>query len=238
MTLAKSVLGFMPIYTMQNLWIPEGVCDKINSSIRQFIWGVRSSHWVNWNKVTRPIKYDDLGVRTARMVNTSLLGKHVWEVIHHPEKLWVQLLSHKYLPNSFIFDCLSSVGVSYSWKSIAKAASLLNEGFINRIGSGDLSLWYSKWRDKGCLCLEVPFVSIHDTNLRIKDVFYDGVWHFDKLYTQLPDDIKDGLQSVFIYENLDDLLIWGLSSTGEYSAKSTYEWLTNSSSTIPPPLES
>lgn len=44
-TLAKSVLNSMPIYTMHNLWLPEGICDKIDSHIKQFIWGDKIGHW-------------------------------------------------------------------------------------------------------------------------------------------------------------------------------------------------
>lgn len=33
-TLAKSVLSSMPIYTMQNLWLHEGTCSTTDASIR------------------------------------------------------------------------------------------------------------------------------------------------------------------------------------------------------------
>lgn len=31
--LAQSILSSMPIYTIQNIWVPEGVCNKINSTL-------------------------------------------------------------------------------------------------------------------------------------------------------------------------------------------------------------
>lgn len=46
---------------------------------------------VNWKKVTRPKAPGGLGIRTAREVNTSLIGKSVW-VQQNRDKLWVQLL--------------------------------------------------------------------------------------------------------------------------------------------------
>jgi len=33
-TLAQSVVFALPNYAMQNLWIPEGVCNQIDASIR------------------------------------------------------------------------------------------------------------------------------------------------------------------------------------------------------------
>lgn len=43
-TLAKSVLNSMPIYTMHNLLMPSSICDKLDSTIKQFIWGNRGCH--------------------------------------------------------------------------------------------------------------------------------------------------------------------------------------------------
>ena len=38
-TLAKSVVTVMPVYTMQNLWFAYGICENIDATIRSFIWG-------------------------------------------------------------------------------------------------------------------------------------------------------------------------------------------------------
>lgn len=46
-TLAKAVLDTIPIYTMQNVWILEGVCNNIDNIVRRFMWGKSTSHWVN-----------------------------------------------------------------------------------------------------------------------------------------------------------------------------------------------
>lgn len=92
--------------------------------------------------------------------------------------------------------------------------------------------------DRGCLCGHVPFVSIHDTNLLIKDIFSDGVWHLEKLVTQLPMDIQLELHSVFTDDYADDLLIWGASNSSEYSAKTAYHWLMNDRDSVSPSLES
>lgn len=51
---AQSVLSSMPIYTMQNLWVPKGIWDKIDSTICRFIWGQNHSHWVNWETISLP----------------------------------------------------------------------------------------------------------------------------------------------------------------------------------------
>lgn len=189
-TLAKFVLSSMPIYTMQNIWLPEGVCDSVDTCIRQFIWGGKTNHWVKWSTVSRPVSKGGLGIHLAKNANISLLGKHVWDLIHKPEKLWVQLLSEKYLANGHILYTTTCKGASYTWNSIIKAAEVLKQGFITRIGRGDVSIWYDKWLDRGCIAELIPFVNIQDTQLKVKDIFYEGMWHFNTLATQLPTVLK------------------------------------------------
>lgn len=171
---------------MHNLWIPEGVCNTIDSSIRQFVWGGKNCHWVKWNKIAHPRLRGGLGLRKARPMNIAMLGKHVWEIIHHPDKLWVRVLTAKYLLDSHIFQPQVRAGVSYTWQSILKAATTLAMGFIYRVGRGNISLWYERWLHKGRLCDRVPFVDIQDTHLQIHDICKLGSWNFEQLATTPP----------------------------------------------------
>lgn len=97
MTLANSVMNTIPVCSLQNMWLPSYVCNKIDANIRSFIWGGSSNHWVKWPKITRTTQRGGLGVRKSKECNVALLGKHVWDFIHSPHKLWVQILSAKYL---------------------------------------------------------------------------------------------------------------------------------------------
>lgn len=99
-TLAKSILSSMPIYTMSNLWILQGMCDQLDATYRQFIWGGKHCHWVNRSKVCQPGKRGGLGLREYRHVNTSMVGKHAWKLIIDTDKLWVKLLSSNTLLSS------------------------------------------------------------------------------------------------------------------------------------------
>lgn len=119
-----------------------------------------------------------------------MLGKHVWELIHKPDKLWVQMLSAKYLIDSHILSTSVPRGCSYTWRSIVQAAKILKPGLIVRVGQGDVSLWYEKWLHKGRICDRVAFVDMHDINLKIHDICHDGVWCFDTIYTHLSLEIK------------------------------------------------
>lgn len=65
-TLASAILTTIPTYTMQNLWLSEGICENIDKSIRSFIWGKSLSHWVSWNQMTQPKTRGGLGICQSR----------------------------------------------------------------------------------------------------------------------------------------------------------------------------
>lgn len=43
---------------------------------------------------------------------------------------------------------------------------------------------------------QLPFVDIHDTASSINDVYVDGFWHLDRLYTIPHDELKHHIQSL------------------------------------------
>lgn len=79
--MAKYVITSMPIYTMQNLWISEGVCDKIDAIVCKFVWGSNHSPWVIWETITLTRNHVGLGIHEAQDINISLLGKHIWDMM-------------------------------------------------------------------------------------------------------------------------------------------------------------
>lgn len=66
----------------------------------------------------------------------------------------------------------------FSWASIIKAAEILKDGFIIRIGKGEVSLWYDKWLEFGYLSKEVDYINIMDTALQVKGGCNEAGWNF------------------------------------------------------------
>lgn len=231
-TLAKSVISSIPIYIMQNLWLPEGICEKIDSHVRRFIWGNKSIHWVNWEVTSLPKNRGGLGLHSARETNISLLGKHVWSLIHNQDKLWVRMMSDKYLKGGNILSAQPVSGASHIWNSIMKFAAILKTSFITRIGEGEVSLWYDKWLEDDRICNLIPYVDIQDVNLRVCDIYFDDQWHFEQLATLLPADIKMAMQNYIIDGVSEDVVFWENSNSGNYTASHGYCWLTQSNSCL------
>jgi hypothetical protein len=104
---------------------------------------------------------------------------------------------------------------------------MLKDGFTVKIGNGNSRFWYDLWVLKEKLCSVVPFVAIQDTEIRIKEVWQDGMWHLDRLYTTIPDNVRDSILSLkpCIVEDIPDVWVWNNTSSGIYTAKNAYEWL-------------
>lgn len=87
-TLAKSILSSILIYSMQNMWLPQGICDELDKITRRFIWGSSDhNHWMKWKTLTQRRHNRGLGIRTTWEANVAILGKHIWTMLHDPSKL-------------------------------------------------------------------------------------------------------------------------------------------------------
>lgn len=182
----KSVLASILTYTMQMSWLPSTITSEIHKAMRRFIWskqgGARGWHLVRWDTLLEEKEHDSLAVRDMRLANTAMLGKAVWSLIHKPGKLWVRVLSHKYLRNSSLFQARASPSASPVWKRILRARDQLREGFKFRLGDGASSIWYSDWSGTGMVAEKLPYVHVSDTELCMADVIRNGNWNFDTLH--------------------------------------------------------
>ncbi|MCH80050.1 ribonuclease H protein [Trifolium medium] len=77
------------------------------------------------------------------------------------------------------------------------------------------------------LCSLVPFVAIQDTAIRINEIWKNGRWDLENLYTNIPDFVKNTILSLrpYIVEDIPDVWVWHNSTTGVYTTKDAYEWL-------------
>ncbi|CAJ2635885.1 unnamed protein product [Trifolium pratense] len=230
LALGSSVLTSIPTYYMQIAWLPQSICDSIDQTTRTFIWrdsNNKGIHLVGWNKVARPKQYGGLGIRPAREANISLLGKLVWDMVHHSKKLWVDILSSKYVDGPSIFLASNSSSGSPTWSSIIQAKNILKDGYTWRAGSGSSSFWFSHCTKFGRLGTIVPYIDIHDLQLSVRDVLSSGNPHTQILYTQLPPMIFDTINNSHMKFNasIEDTFIWTNNKNGSYTTKSGYDWL-------------
>ncbi|KAJ1385496.1 Ribonuclease H domain [Sesbania bispinosa] len=116
---------------------------------------------------------------------------------------------------------------SQFWNALLKAARPLRDGFRMRIGNGETSFWYEDWLGTGPLYNSVFVVDIHDTALRICDLWDNQSWHLQHLYTVLPVELQGTIQATNFHLNEDILYLitWAPNLSGCYTVKDGYKWL-------------
>lgn len=159
-------------------------------------------------------------------MNIAMLGKLLWDVYVGKDKLWIRILTDKYMQHNSILQVPKRNG-SYIWNSIMKSRDVLKDGFEFRVGNGESSLWYSLWTDFGALANIVNYVDIHDIHLIISDVHSNGAWNLNTLYTQLPQHIIDHIQglNLILNQEVTDAMIWSGNIDRVYNAMSGCLWL-------------
>jgi hypothetical protein len=150
----------------------------------------------------------------------------VWEILHSPTKLWVNIIKEKYLKGRFILNT-SIAGGSVIWNSILKAVYMLRDEFTHKIGDGSSKFWYDPWVFKDKLSSLIPFVDIHDIALQIKEVWMHGKWNLEDLYTNILGYVKDAILQIkpYLVNDIPDVWVWHGSSSGIFTTKDAYEWL-------------
>lgn len=95
-TLAKSVLGSLPIYYFSIFKAPKKVIDSLESMRRRFVWGgdmeKKKICWVSWSKVMAPKEKGGLGLGSLRALNLSLLVKWWWRYKVENDSLWRKVI--------------------------------------------------------------------------------------------------------------------------------------------------
>nr|KYP40981.1 Putative ribonuclease H protein At1g65750 family [Cajanus cajan] len=235
--LVKSTISSIPVYSMQTLWLPQAVCNRIDQACRRMLWSKSDNtrFWspVSWAVVTQPKELGGLGVREARRVNVSLLGKLVWDLLTAPQKPWVQILNSLYLHGNSILCAQNRRGASPIWSSLVKALPSLREGFEPQLGSGASSLWYTDWSGTGLWCGRVSFIHIADINKTVADCWVSGVWNFTNLHTVLPTELLSSVQRLTVVNSSLGLdhFVWRGDNSGCYTAAAGYRFLTRVLST-------
>ena len=95
-------------------------------------------------------KFCDISNCITIGIQDLITCKHVQDLIHSSNKLWVNLLSSKYLMEDQNLDATVILGASCVCKTIPMTTEVHKLGFMT--GKGEVSLWYGKWLEINYLC--------------------------------------------------------------------------------------
>lgn len=118
-TLIKSVLCSIPIYTVASSIIPKSVLWGIDKVMANFVWnsqGERRAHWISWELL--------------------------WQVLAGNSIMWSRYAKSKYFRSSEPYHTSNQ---SPLWKSIISHYQTLGDHSRWIVGKGELRFWRDNW---------------------------------------------------------------------------------------------
>ena len=163
LTLIKSTLFNMPVYTMSLFRIPKRVKSRLEKIQWDFLWGGgnrdRKIHLVNWNTMCTSKRKGGLGILRLEKLNKSLLGKWNWRLAVEDNPSWKDLIKLKYGIEErgwFSTEPKGSFGVGLR-KDIRREAQQLKQDCKLMLGDGGrIIFWEDKWCGEFPLCDQFP----------------------------------------------------------------------------------
>ena len=196
--------------------------------IRKFWWGngdSRKIHWVKWSSLCSSKSMGGMGFHDFQKFNNALLAKQVWHLLHKKNTLLFKVFSAKYFPIGIIFEDPVHLKCSYAWRSILKARDVINQGAFWRVGSGQLiDIWKHQWLPNFA-CSKVISPRIDSPFMRVCDLLFPGtrIWDLGRLAACFLPWEAEMVVWILLCEDWDeDILIWLLTSDGEYNVRSAY----------------
>ncbi|XP_019200243.1 PREDICTED: uncharacterized protein LOC109193865 [Ipomoea nil] len=234
-TLAKSVLNAIPVYTMQTAALPKGICEEIEKRTRRFIWG-KNEHiggdkmsLASWDLVTKPKEAGGLGLHRLHDMNIACMVKLGWRLRTNSNSLWAQVIMSKY---GSLEHAAGRRKRSNVWKGITMAKEVLDNGITHLVRDGSATqFWMDKWITPRPLYdqLQIP-LGLPDLYATVSAYWdQDRGWKWEKLADTLPQETLERIAGYRLTEEgISDEWGWGPGHRGHFSVKSAYDFITNS----------
>jgi hypothetical protein len=125
--LTHSCLTSLPTYTMGFYLLPLGAHRKMDGVTSKFFWSGASGDFkcrmIKWDAVCRPKEFGGLGILNTRIFNECIITKWIWKIYTQHDRLWVRLLTAKYMKNGDFYDSRAENGSQF-WKRLHKVKHL------------------------------------------------------------------------------------------------------------------
>ncbi|KAI0498691.1 hypothetical protein KFK09_019585 [Dendrobium nobile] len=141
LTLIKSVLCSLPVYSFQTLLPTKGVCLRIERILNKFFWnGSRSNskiHWKNWKDYCGIKQEGGLGCKNMTDLARAFSWK-LWYNLRSIDSLWANFMKVKYCGGKHPSLSFYSKGNSKVWQCIYLVKGMLEPLLTWGLGKGEI----------------------------------------------------------------------------------------------------
>jgi len=227
--LLKAVLQAIPTYSMSIFQLQKTLCREINTLMAKFWWGHKENtskiSWMSWSKLGRSKNSGGLGYQDLEAFNMGLLAKQGWRLVQHPETLVARVFREKYHSGGSFLESRLGWRPSFAWRSILNSKSLLKEGLMWKVGTGEnIRIWGDRWLHHNSHALYPPpdgldeqstVDSLINQDLKWWNIPYIEIFFSADAVAQI---CSLGISPV----SQVDRLIWAGTKNGEFLGRSAY----------------
>ncbi len=228
--LIKAVAQAVPTYAMSVFKLPLSVYHDLDTIISRFWWGTqggsRGVHWVKWAQVCQRRERGGLGFRNLEWFNQAMLAKMGWRLLQNENSLVHMVLKAKYFAGGTFMQATVKQGSSFTWRSIAGARWVLEEGLRWRIGNGTrVSVWGDKWLPSGSTNRPITPKPQDMVDPKVSELIQGeiGQWDVNKLQLWfMPEDVATILTIPISRALPEDIQLWNATPHGKFTVSSAY----------------
>jgi hypothetical protein len=159
LVLIKSYLASIHVYLMSFFKFSKWAIKLIESQMANCLWNDDSEchryHLASWQHINMEKDFGGLGVPNLRELNIYLLASWIRRYFVDRDKIWKQVVDHKYntaSPN--VFTCRDN-GASNFWKGVLWAARVAKMGYRWRLGNErKVRFWEDVWDGNSSLSIQ------------------------------------------------------------------------------------
>ena len=156
LVLVRSAASPIAEYFMQCQALPTKVCEAVDKTIRDFLWGStkekRKMHMVKWSIVTLPKELGGLGLHSMKDRNLAILAILCWRLASVNGSPWAAMLSAKYLTPNRMTKEGKKLPCSSIWTACKKGGPFYVKGLKWAVRNGEqINFWMDFWLQEGTL---------------------------------------------------------------------------------------
>ncbi|XP_060216645.1 uncharacterized protein LOC132644105 [Lycium barbarum] len=203
--LINHVVQTMPVYLLSAMNPPSGVIKQLHKIFAKFLWsntvGVKSKHWVAWDKLCLPKDEGGIGLRSLTDISKALFAK-LWWNFRSGRSLWGSYMLNKYCKKWHPIMAIERGG-SHTWKKM-----------------------YENWTRLGALYYIIPDTA-REEEIEVRQFVKKGEWNMELLTSTLDQELAQHIKENIKVpvEEEDDEPSWMLETNGRFSVKSAWEFL-------------
>ncbi|GLJ18020.1 hypothetical protein SUGI_0317720 [Cryptomeria japonica] len=153
LTMIKSVLSAIPIYSMSCFRMSYLTSKKLDGMLKKFIWeGAKEERripLINWDTACLVKEEGGAGLRKMDLQNVALGAKLAWKIYKFPKRLWCRLFRSKYLDSEEpdrIFNVVNGNKGSAVWNFLWEFRNIITDHLSWQVRNGrKAKFWDDSW---------------------------------------------------------------------------------------------